>query len=228
MQVINLQISCGRKDLCVPKFLDSLGTNFFAHHCLHYKAVVYSHTNIKQDQSEEEPAHSWPSQLFQGRRFAAFHLEINVRDEYTKRDYKKAIIPLDNSRKPYYKIIGPKPSFYWLFRQEFLCNTPRLWLDFFYGVEDALYGDQRLIDECIRWLNLPLQDTTTTDGDVKTNGEEIKNFGDIESPGLLFSTRFANSERILHIGSEQSTLNMGQIIHLVKKLVTVSSFGSLL
>lgn len=207
----------------MPKFLDSLGENFFAHHCLHYKAVVYSHTNIKQDQIEEEPAHSWPSQLFQGRRFAAFHLEINVRDEYTKRNYKDAIIPLGNSRKPYYKIIGPKPSFYWLFRQEFLCNTPRLWLDFFHGVEDALYGDHRLIVECIRWLNLPLQDTTIVE-DVKSNCEEIKS-GNL--PKLLPS-RFANSERILHIGSEQSTLNMGQIIHFVKKLVTVSGFGSLL
>lgn len=172
--------------------------------------------------------YNWPAQLFVGKRFAAFHLEIDVRDEYDRWDYTGTKNPLSifPNKKPKYELVGPKPSFYWLFRQEAVRNTPRLFLDFASGIEDVLYGDKRLISECIRWLNLPLQEATSS-MNIESNCKEVESNINIKETARLPS-QFANSERILHIGSEQSTLNMGQIIHLVKKLVTVSSFGSLL
>lgn len=209
----------------MPKFFNNLSPNFFEHHLIHYKTRVYSRVNIKLDDTNknEETLSSWPSQLFGGKKFAAFHLEVNVHDKYDKFDYKRAKNPPSLCRceeKAVHKtIIGPTPSFYWLFREEFVKNTPRLLLDFASGIEDVLFGDQRLIAECIRWLNLPLQESTTmTTADNKSNDKELKP-DDVNIP-FQFSTNF---ERILHIGSEKSTLNMKQIIKLVRKLVKVSA-----
>ena len=109
----------------MPKFLNNLCSNFFGQHAIHYKTVVYSHANVIRNQCKDETVPRWPVQLFRGKRFAAVHFEIEVRNDYDQSDYKRYL-----QEKPTYEMIGPEPSFYWLFRQEFVRNTPRLWLDF--------------------------------------------------------------------------------------------------
>ena len=118
--------------------------------------------------------------------------------------------------------VGPCPSFRSLFQEEFVKNIPRLWLDFSATTaddkkgakfEDVLYGDWLLVNECIRWLHLPLSTSalTPTPELVSDAFNEI----DWHPPPL------AGCERVLHIGSERSRLDMAQISDFVKTLVNV-------
>ena len=158
-------------------------------------------------------------------RFAAFHLEVGAFDSYDKWDYKRSkkffLFSSDTSKETV--DVGPDPSFASLFRQECVKNTPRLWLDFSArkddkneaNFEDVLYGDWRLVNECIRWLHLPLSTPTLT---PKTNGDKTINKAEWRPPPL------ADCQRVLHIGSERSKLNMAQIADFVKTLVNVCLF----
>ena len=155
-------------------------------------------------------------------RFAAFHLEVEALDSYDKWDYersKKFLLFSSGTNKETFDV-GPDPSFVGLFRQEFIKNILRLWLDSSArkdykneaNFEDVLYGDWRLVNECIRWLHLPLSTSIST---PKTIADKTINEVDWHPPPL------ADCQRVLHIDSERSKLNMAQIADFVKTLVNV-------
>ena len=157
-------------------------------------------------------------------RFAAFHFKVEVLDAYDRWDYRMSKkFPLFSSTKFNMTAdVGPSPSFLNLFRQECVKNTPRLWLDFSATkdekngamLEDVLYGDWRLQNECVRWLHLPLS----------TLPSAHQKISDCESEAIKVEWRpppLAGCERVLHIGSERSKLDMAQIADFVKRLANV-------
>lgn len=216
---------------CVPAFFGALKADFFRHHALHYKSFAYCRKNFTRNQLEEDwkciPV--WSSQLFKSKQFAAFHLELNVRDRYGKWDYKQVKnSPFFFWRKKLTEI-APNPPFYWLFTQEYVKKTPRLWLDFSSHdlnerakFEDVLYGDKHLIEACNQWLNLPLQ-VEAANNTTLNSAEHSNTETDSEQSSAGWNPpALAGCERILHVGNEMSALNMARIIDFVKTLIDVS------
>ena len=168
---------------------------------------------------------NWSALLFNKAQFAAFHLEIEVMDRYDPWDYRNFLASRRNKNEI---DVGPTPALYSFFRQNFVLNTTRLWLDFLgkrdesaseKSIEDVLYSDWRLVDECIRWLNLPLpirtENAASTSGSERIEGSMNEHAW--HPPPLT------GCERILHIGSERSKLNMKQISDFVNALTNVRS-----
>ena len=218
---------------CVSAFLIR-NSNFLQHHAIHYKQIIRcrENRNIVQIINEsiyfERITPAWSALLFNSTRFAAFHYEIEPFDSYDRRDCKRAKKScLFSSKKKNEVDVGPSPALYSFFRQEFAKNTPRLWLDcsgksddrLRVELEDVLYSDWRLVDECIRWLHLPL--SLCQGISVKSAENDFKQ-SDRQPPPLT------GCERILHIGSERSKLNMAQIVDMfVRKLVNVRKLDRL-
>lgn len=166
--------------------------------------------------------HHWPFQLFNKSFFAAFHIQIEVRDSYDYRDLKDA-----KKRKCF---VGPYPSFYWLFRQEFVKKTLRLWLEFTpseavenqtgaANLEEIFYTDRGVIEESIRWLELPIDYGRNSKKPNLIPNSDQQQFN--AGSGIWKAPAVTGSERILHIGSKNASLNMGNIIGFVTTLANV-------
>ena len=123
------------------------------HHAIHCKATIYCRKNRSTSEIEREANHIpfWSSLLFNKEKFAAFHLEIEVMDRYDQWDYRNFLDLKNRNRRNV--DVGPTPSLYSFFRQNFVLNTTRLWLDFSgkrdenaseKSIEDVLYSDWRL------------------------------------------------------------------------------------
>ena len=171
---------------------------------------------------------NWSALLLNKAQFAAFHLEIDVIDRYDLWNYRNFLASRRNNRNKSKIDVGPTPSLYSFFRENFVLNTTRLWLDFSSkrdesdsekNIEDVLYSDWRLVDECIRWLNLPLPIRTENAASTSETQciERSMSEHDWHPPPLT------GCERILHIGSERSKLNMKQITEFVNALINVRS-----
>ena len=121
-------------------------------------------------------------------------------------------------------VVSPFPSFFWLFREKFLEITLRLWLEFIpssvaeINITTEKYSDNCVLNECIRWLELPLEQQRKCHNDVEPDiiGDDFN----WQAPLLT------GSERILHIGSENASLNMKKMIQFVAALANVCCFFS--
>ena len=198
------------------------------HHAIHCKATIWCRKNRSTSEIEREANHIpfWSSLLFNKEKLAAFHLEIEALDRYDQWDYRNFLDMKKRNRRNV--DVGPTPSLYSFFRQNFVLNTTRLWLDFSgkrdesaseKSIEDVLYSDWRLVDECIRWLNLPLPIRTENAASTSETQciERSMSEHDWHPPPLT------GCERILHIGSERCKLNMKQITEFVNALINVRS-----
>ena len=161
--------------------------------------------------------HHWPSKVLNSNtsRFAAVHVQIEVRNWYHHFNRSNA-----NARTT---VVSPFPSFFWLFREEFVKLSPRLWLEFtpFSGAQidntTMMATDSRLINECIRWLELPLEHITRRHNGADEQSESIAGAFNWQAPFLT------GAERILHIGSEHASLNMKKMMRFVAELANVCS-----
>ena len=214
-------------------FFNSLEANYFHNHALCYKTCAYSRWDTRMAESinklqreswrtplkeEMMQCYHWPSKLFLSKeRFAAVHVQIEIRDCYHFESYE--------GKSPQI-VVSPFPSFFWLFREKFLEMTPRLWLEFIpfsvaeTNITTKKYTDNCMINECIRWLELPLEHATRQQRRYH-NGVEPEIIGDDfnwQEPLLT------GSERILHIGSENASLNMKKMMRFVAALANVCCF----
>ena len=159
------------------------------------------------------------SEFVRTKKFAAFHVEIELTNYYGQIKYKRTKTGAKAS-DPITTENGAGP-FWWLFRQKFARSVTRLWVDFSTlkglkytcvlsnELDSVLYGDQRLIGELIRWLSEPLPS--------RQSFETPSNFDSFtwQPPQLT------GCERILHIGSERSVLNMALVCNFIQTLVDV-------
>lgn len=197
--------------------------SIFSQHAIHFKTRIFCRKNMESIfQSNHETNPRWSALLFNTIQFVAFHFEVEALDMYELCDYITA------KRQNIWFEIGPTPSFYSFFRRKFVENIPRVWLDFSgksdgnigAEFEDVLYGDWGLIDECIRWLALPLPSARIQKSEgIRTvqNTEKPANENDWNPPALV------SCERILHVGNERGKLNMAHIIDFVQTLLKVSN-----
>ena len=221
----------------MPSFFNSLKADYFHNHALCYKTYAYSRwdtrmakrINVRQRERWRTPlkeemmhCHHWPSKLFANisLHFAAVHVQIEIRDSYQfeSQSYEKSDI-----------VVSPFPSFFWLFREKFLELTPRLWLEFIpfsvaeTNITTEKYTDNGVINECIRWLELPIEHVT----------KEQRKCQDVEPDIISENSNWqtpllTGSERILHIGSENASLNMKKMMRFVAALANVCCFFKLL
>ena len=218
----------------VSAFFSAIDANFFQHHLIRYRSFAgWRAANFIKGQIDEQTKQTpeWSSEWFRSKKFAAFHIEIELANDYSQTNYnraKKGTKAADRNT-----VENDVETLYWLFRQEFARNITRLWVNFstrtytknIYEytfcewfvvsneLDSVLYGDQRLIGELIRWLSEPLP----------PQQPPPSNFDSFNwQPPTL-----SGCERILHIGSEGSVLNMALVGNFIQTLVDVC-FGPII
>ena len=214
-------------------FFSALDANFFQHHLIRCRFFAQCRANFQKGQIDEQTKQTpeWSSEWFRTKKFAAFSIEIELSDGYNKKECKEAKKSKQLCAQNKATVeIGPNPAFYWLFRQEFARNATRLWVDFstknlrecswLYDastsrekmsneLDSILFGDQRLVDELIRWLSEPLPPRLPLE--TPTNFDSFN----WQPPTLT------GCERILHIGNERGVLNMALVGNFIQTLVDV-------
>ena len=215
----------------MPAFFSAIDANFFQQHLIRCRFSVQCRANFQKGKIDEQTKQTpeWTSEMFQTKKFAAFRIEIELFDGYNQKEFKQAKKSKQLFARNKAAIeIGPSPSFYWLFRQEFARNATRLWVDFstqnirenlwLYDnytfretmsneLDSVLFGDRRLIGELIRWLSEPLP----------PRQPPLSNFDSFNwQPPTL-----SGCERILHIGNERGVLNMVLVGNFIQTLVHV-------
>ena len=212
----------------MPAFFNAIDDHFFQHHLIRYRSFAgWRAANFIKGQIDEQTKQTpeWSSQWFCTKKFAAFHVEIELANDYCQTNYKRAKKGTKAADRN--TVENDVETLYWLFRQEFARNITRLWVDFstrtytknIYEytfcewfvlsneLDSVLYGDQRLIDELIRWLSEPLP----------PRQPPPSNFDSFNwQPPTL-----SGCERILHIGSERSVLDMALVGDFIQTLVDV-------
>ena len=211
----------------VKEFFSLIDDHFFQHHLVHYRGFTNCCATFKRGEIAEHTKLMHKC-LFDTKKCAACHIQIEVSDDPWKYYKANGGYLFDRNIGENAVEVGPHPPFYWLFRQEFAKSATRLLVDFSTQrdgmkseFEDVLFGDQRLVGEFIRWLAEPLppRQSLLSSNSSQINDETTENFNNIKwQPPTL-----AGCERILHIGNEESTLNMALIIDFIQTLVNVCS-----
>ena len=183
------------------------------------------------------------AELFARFRLAAVRLKMSITYSFSTRNKRELAANKMGALMPKYAIRSrSRPPIHELFGKAVVLNSPCLWLDFCARTcTHTMLDDERVVTALIKWMLHENDDCNCATGNEQNssivggrNDSFVEPSFDGDNSDHIAERRaksnqqhwqpppLAGYERLLHIGSERTSLNMAEVIHFIKALINVS------